>query len=75
MEFFLAAVIVGIFALIRRLWISGGRGKTSGEDAPLELLKRRYARGDINEDEFEGNHEDQSFCRQASRAIDARQRA
>ena len=54
MAAFWIAVIVGIIFLIRWVVIStgtGGRGARSEESA-LEILKRRYARGEIDKDEF-----------------------
>ncbi len=60
MSIFWIAVIVGVILLIRWLIVStGGKGqRTSGEDSPLEILKRRYARGEINKDEFEEKKRD-----------------
>jgi putative membrane protein len=55
MILFWIAVIVGLVLLIRWAVRSGGR---SGEDRerardPLTLLKERYARGEIDREEFE----------------------
>jgi putative membrane protein len=49
------AVIVGIIFLVRWLVIStGASGRSAGsEDSALEILKRRYARGEIEKEEFE----------------------
>jgi len=60
MVVFWIAVIVGIILVIRWLVIST-RGAGSGaksEDAAMEILKRRYARGDINKAEFEEKKKD-----------------
>jgi putative membrane protein len=60
MALFWVAVIVGIIFLIRWLFVSRGtkvHGATS-EDPPLEILKRRYARGEINKEEFEQRKRD-----------------
>ena len=60
MAAFWIAVIVGIIFLIRWVVIStgtGGRGARSEESA-LEILKRRYARGEINKEEFEEKKKD-----------------
>lgn len=57
---FWIAVIVGIVFLIRWLVISTrstGQG-TYHEDSALEILKRRYARGEIGKEEFEEKKRD-----------------
>ncbi len=63
MALFWVAVIVGIIFLIRWLFLSAGakgHGVTS-EDSPLEILKRRYARGEINKEEFEQKKRDLGY--------------
>lgn len=60
MVIFWAVVIVAVVALIRWLWGAGGRSKTGSEEAPFEILKRRYARGEINKEEFEQKKRDLS---------------
>jgi putative membrane protein len=52
---FWIAVIVGIIFLVRWLVISTRAGGHSvrSEDSALEILKRRYARGEIDKEEFE----------------------
>lgn len=46
-------VIVGIVFLIKYLIVhSSGQQKSSGEN-PLDILKRRYAKGEISKEEFE----------------------
>ena len=57
---FLIAVIMGLIFLIRWLAITmrtGGQSARS-EDSALEILKRRYARGEINKEEFEEKKKD-----------------
>lgn len=44
-------VFAGLVLLIKYLW-EGGRGKGI-EDSALEVLKKRYARGEISKEEFE----------------------
>ena len=60
MAAFWIAVIVGIVFLIRWLAIAAASGsrKTSAEDSSLEILKKRYARGDIGKEEFEAKKKD-----------------
>ena len=57
---FWIAVIVGIVFLIRWLVVSTGAGgrEARPEDSALEILRKRYARGDINKDEFEEKKRD-----------------
>lgn len=44
-------VILGIMALVR--WLAQPRPGGTGEKTPLDILKERYARGEINREEFE----------------------
>ena len=52
MLLFWVLIVVGIVFAIR--WIShGGSVKASpGHEAPIEILKRRYAKGEIDREEF-----------------------
>jgi len=51
-------VFVGLVLLIKYLW-EGGRGK-GVEESALEVLKKRYARGEISKEEFEEKKKDLS---------------
>jgi putative membrane protein len=44
-----------IYFVFTRIFPGGGPvgGRTAGEQSPLEILKIRYAKGDISRDEFE----------------------
>ncbi len=48
----LIAIIAGIIWLVRPLATGGGRGGLSRRSAGLDVLEERYARGDINRDEY-----------------------
>ncbi|MDL5503872.1 MAG: SHOCT domain-containing protein, partial [Candidatus Methanoperedens sp.] len=49
-------VIIGLVLLIKYLW-GGGRTKR-GEESALEILKKKYARGEISKEEFEEKKKD-----------------
>ena len=58
---FLIAVVVGVFFLIR--WIISASAKQGGQesgagDSAIEILRKRYARGEINKEEFEEKKKD-----------------
>ncbi len=55
MWIFWLLVVAGIVALV--VFLAGGSGRSSippasRDDDPLEILRRRYARGEIDEEEF-----------------------
>jgi putative membrane protein len=52
---FWGVVIAGVVLGIR--WL-GSQGKGPQPDPALEILRRRYARGDISKDEFEAKKRD-----------------
>lgn len=56
---FWIAVIVGIIFLIRWVVLSTDRRhETRSGDSALEILRNRYARGEINKEEFEEKKKD-----------------
>ncbi|MBI4304571.1 MAG: SHOCT domain-containing protein [Chloroflexi bacterium] len=58
MVIFWGLVIWGIVALVRGIASpSGGESSRQGDSA-LEILKRRYARGEISKEEFEERKKD-----------------
>jgi putative membrane protein len=52
---FWGVVIAAIVLTIR--WLAGQAGR-SGSDRALDILRERYARGEINKDEFEAKRRD-----------------
>jgi putative membrane protein len=52
--------IVGIVLLVRWLAVSSKKHEMGGgvADSSLEILKKRYARGEINKEEFEEKKKD-----------------
>ena len=52
-----ALLIVGVVALVRWLWPTLA---SRPEDRALAILRERYARGDINREEFEARRQDLS---------------
>lgn len=53
---FWAVVIVGLVYLIR--WLAQMGRERKGEDSALEILKQRYAKGEIGKEEFEEKKKD-----------------
>ena len=49
---FWVLVLAGLILLIRWLWVQA-RPAARAEESALEILKRRYARGEITREEFE----------------------
>lgn len=60
MAAFWIAVIAGIIFLVRWLAVSSRTGaqEPKAGDSAREILKRRYARGEINREEFEEKKKD-----------------
>jgi putative membrane protein len=60
MVVFWGLVIWGLIALFRNAGSSGSRDYQTRTESALELLKKRYARGEISKEEFEEKKKDLS---------------
>lgn len=58
MWIFWILVIVGVVFLVKWIVLQGKQSQPSHEENPLDILKRRYARGEINKEEFEQKKKD-----------------
>ncbi len=50
---FWALVIIGIVALVRFLSDRGGTARPREPETPLDILRRRYAAGELTAEQFE----------------------
>jgi putative membrane protein len=58
MVIFWGLIIIGLLAAIR--WLLGQSRRSNHSDSALEILRQRYARGEINKEEFESKKRDLS---------------
>jgi len=50
-------IVLGIVVLVK--WLAGGKtGSRAGGDRASEILRERYARGEIDKDEFDKRRQD-----------------
>ena len=56
MIIFWGFIVLGLIFFIR--WLIGMTKTTRVEESPLDILKKRYARGEINKEEFEQKKKD-----------------
>lgn len=50
---FWALVIIGIVAMVRYVSGRGGAARLDEGETPLEILRRRYAAGELTKEQFE----------------------
>ena len=53
-------IIAGVVLLVRWLTERNGQGKTSLTESPLDILKKRYAKGEIDKEAFQQMKQDLS---------------
>lgn len=53
MWIFWVLIIIGLFFVFKNIAVGGDKSNSSNNDTPLEILKKRYARGEIEEEEYE----------------------
>ncbi len=58
MSLFWIVLIIGIVALLKGRWGSPGSGERRPEKTALDILKERYARGEIDKAEFDQKRND-----------------
>lgn len=58
MALFWVLIIVGIIALLRWLGMNGKWSRDESRKTPLDILQERYARGEIERDEYEQKRRD-----------------
>jgi putative membrane protein len=54
---FWVVIVIGLGALL--VWLAGSRRVSlTSDESPEEILKRRYARGEISKEQYESMHRD-----------------
>jgi putative membrane protein len=54
----LLLIVVGLLVYLAAQFSKGGRGENRPQETALDILKKRYARGEINKEEFERMKQD-----------------
>lgn len=60
MSLFWILLVIALVALVRGMWGSGNPPESGQRRTALDILKERYARGEIERDEFEQKKRDLS---------------
>lgn len=58
MSLFWILIVVAIVALVRGMWSSGAASERRPQRTALDILNERYARGEIEREEFEQKKRD-----------------
>lgn len=58
MVLFWVLIILGVVALLRWLGMGGNASRGAPRKTPLEILQERYARGEIEREEYEQKRRD-----------------
>ncbi len=58
MALILVLVILGVVAMMRWLGLGGSGHREAPRQTPLEILRERYARGEIDREEYEQKRRD-----------------
>jgi len=45
-------MLIWVVALLAMVWLLVSGGRSAAPESPFEILRRRFAAGEINEDEF-----------------------
>jgi putative membrane protein len=49
----LGGIVAGLVWLVRRVWGGSGRPRPAAGDSPMDILRRRYAAGELTREEFD----------------------
>lgn len=56
--FWIVIIVLVIYLIVRLTNQRGGTSNSSANETPLDVLKKRYARGEISKEEFENMKRD-----------------
>ncbi len=58
MVVFWALIVIGIVALVKVVMTGSGASESRSAETPLEILRRRYAAGELTNEQFEAMKRD-----------------